>query len=339
MILPKEPVSIGLTPLSPVELTVVDTANAQGHARFVNEPGLAYAIEGFLKSLRAERDLSPATLSAYSSDLDQFAAWAQREGIAELARIDRRTLRGYVAHMSGRGLARRSIARKTSALRSMLRWAQAQGLVDSNPTDELAAPKLDKPLPRVLKSAEAAALCELPPDDDPVGIRDRAVLEVLYGSGLRVSELCGLDLDDLDLAENHVTVMGKGRKERRVPLSDPAARALGSYLEARAEFLKRSGESGGMADRHALLLNLRGTRLGPRSVRRILDKYVRSEGARHVNPHALRHSFATHLLDNGADLRAVQELLGHESLATTQIYTHVSTERLRTVYEQSHPRA
>jgi integrase/recombinase XerC len=306
---------------------------------FVSRPGLVYAIEGFLKGLRAERDLSPATLAAYGSDLDQFATWAREGEITDLASIDRRVLRGYVAHMSGRGLARRSIARKTSALRSMLRWAQSQGLLDANPADELAAPKLDKPLPRVLKEAEAAALCELPPDDDPEGLRDRAVLEVLYGSGLRVSELCGLDVDDLDLAQNHLTVMGKGRKERRVPLSDPAARALDSYLRARPHFLERSAGSEGMGDRHALLLNVRGTRLGPRSVRRILDKYVRSEGARHVNPHALRHSFATHLLDNGADLRAVQELLGHESLATTQIYTHVSTERLRTVYEQSHPRA
>jgi integrase/recombinase XerC len=306
---------------------------------FVSRPGLQYAIEGFLRALRAERDLSPATLAAYGSDLDQFATWAREGEITDLAQIDRRVLRGYVAHMTGRGLARRSIARKTSALRSMLRWAQAQGLLDANPADELAVPKLDKPLPRVLKATEAAALCELPPDDDPAGLRDRAVLEVLYGSGLRVAELCGLDVDDLDLAQNHLTVMGKGRKERRVPLSEPAARALASYLEARPHFLERASGSEGMGDRHALLLNVRGTRLGPRSVRRILDKYVLSEGARHVNPHALRHSFATHLLDNGADLRAVQELLGHESLATTQIYTHVSTERLRTVYEQSHPRA
>ncbi|CAN5590013.1 tyrosine recombinase XerC [soil metagenome] len=297
------------------------------------------AVEGFLQAVRAERDLSVNTQAAYGTDLDQFVVWARRGEIADLLQVDRRVLRRYVAHMSERGLARRSIARKTSALRSMLRWAQLHGLIDTNPADDLAAPKLDKPLPRVLKASEAAWLCELPPDDDPVGIRDRAVLEVLYGSGLRVSELCGLDLDDMDLAENHVTVMGKGRKERRVPLSDPAGRALGSYLDARVSLSERAGETRGMSDRHALFLNVRGTRLGPRSVRRILDRYVDAEGARHVNPHALRHSFATHLLDNGADLRAVQELLGHESLATTQIYTHVSTERLRTVYEQSHPRA
>lgn len=302
-------------------------------------PGLVAAVEGFLRAARAERDLSPNTLAAYGVDLAQFVAWARLHEIADLDRIDRRALRRYVAHMSERGLARRSIARKSSALRSMLRWSQLHGLIETNPATDLAAPKLDKPLPKVLKASEAAWLCELPPDDDPLGIRDRAVLEVLYGSGLRVSELCGLDLDDMDLAENHVTVMGKGRKERRVPLSDPAARALSAYLEARASLSTQAWDRRTMSDRHALFLNVRGTRLGPRSVRRILDRYVDAEGARHVNPHALRHSFATHLLDNGADLRTVQELLGHESLATTQIYTHVSTERLRTVYEQSHPRA
>lgn len=304
----------------------------------VGQTRLEGAAEGFLKAIGAERDLSTGTQSAYGSDLDQFVEWAKGEQVAHLEEVDRRVLRRYVAHMSDRGLARRSIARKTSALRSMLRWAQLQGLLDTNPADELVVPKLDKPLPRVLKASEAAWLCELPPGDDPTSIRDRAVLEVLYGSGLRVSELCGLDLDDMDLADNHVTVMGKGRKERRVPLSDPAARALVAYVEARP-LLARARRSPTIGNGHALFLSVRGSRLSTRSVRRILDKYVRAEGARHVNPHALRHSFATHLLDNGADLRAVQELLGHESLATTQIYTHVSTERLRTVYEQTHPRA
>jgi tyrosine recombinase XerC len=305
----------------------------------VGQTRLEGAAEGFLKANRAERDLSASTQSAYGGDLDQFIEWARGEQIANLEQVDRRVLRRYVAHMSDRGLARRSISRKTSALRSMLRWAQLHGLLEANPADELVVPKLDKPLPRVLKASEAAWLCELPPGDDPTSVRDRAVLEVLYGSGLRVSELCGLDVDDMDLADNHLTVMGKGRKERRVPLSDPAGRALGSYIEARPLLLARAGQVPTLGSRHALFLSVRGSRLSPRSVRRILDKYVRAEGAQHVNPHALRHSFATHLLDNGADLRTVQELLGHESLATTQIYTHVSTERLRTVYEQTHPRA
>ncbi|MBA3290321.1 MAG: tyrosine recombinase XerC [Actinobacteria bacterium] len=304
----------------------------------IGSTSIERAVLAFLEAGRAERDLAADTLSAYRSDLGQFGAWTRRGGITDLGQIDRRLLRRYVAFLTSRGLARRSIARKTSALRSMLRWAQLHGLVAANAAEDLPAPKLDRPLPRVLKAAEAAALCELPPTDDPVGARDRAVLEVLYGSGLRVSELCGLELDDLDLTDNHVTVLGKGRKERQVPLSDPAARALSAYLPLRRDLLSRSPHDA-IDDRRALWLNTRGTRLGPRSVRRLLDKYVTAQGGLHVNPHALRHSFATHLLDNGADLRAVQELLGHESLSTTQIYTHVSTERLRAVYEQSHPRA
>jgi integrase/recombinase XerC len=302
----------------------------------VAHTSIEQAVDGFLLAIRAERDLSPNTLAAYASDLEQFVRWAKRGEVRKLERIDRRLLRRYVASMTQRGLARRSIARKTSTLRSMLGWAQSHGHIESNPAADLPAMKLSQPLPRVLKASEAAALCELPPDDEPVGLRDRAVLEVLYGSGLRVSELCGLDLDDLDLTSNQITVLGKGRKQRLVPLSDPAGRALKQYLTARLALLERNPHG---TDRHAVFLNTRGARLGPRSVRRLLDRYVDAEGAPHVNPHALRHSFATHLLDNGADLRAVQELLGHESLSTTQIYTHVSTERLRTVYEQSHPRA
>ncbi|MGH2733976.1 MAG: tyrosine recombinase XerC [Actinomycetota bacterium] len=294
-------------------------------------------IEGFLRAARAERDLSPHTLAAYSSDLGQFAEWAGRGRVELLADIDRRLLRRFVASLGQRGLARRSIARKVSALRSMLAWAAKHRLMEASPARDLVTPKLDKPLPRVLKASEAGALCELPPGDDAFGLRDRAVLEVLYGSGLRVSELCGLDLDDLDLVAGAVRVMGKGRKERRVPLSDPACEALRAYLGGpRASLLGRSDHP---PDPHALFVNTRAGRLGPRSVRSLLEKYLRAEGAPPVGPHALRHSFATHLLDNGADLRTVQELLGHESLATTQIYTHVSTERLRTVYEQSHPRA
>lgn len=294
------------------------------------------AVEGFLRAARAERDLSPHTLTAYAGDLGQFAEWAARGRVAELADVDRLVLRRFVAYLGQRGLARRSIARKVSALRSMLNWAAGRGFIDSSPARELITPKLDKPLPRALKASEAGALCELPPGDDPEGLRDRAVLEVLYGSGLRVSELCGLDVDDLDLVAGLVRVLGKGRKQRRVPLSEPACEALRAYLGgARASLLARRDQP---AEPHAVFVNARAGRLGPRSVRSLLEKYLRASG-RSASPHDLRHSFATHLLDNGADLRAVQELLGHESLATTQIYTHVSTERLRIVYEQSHPRA
>ncbi|MGH2757814.1 MAG: tyrosine recombinase XerC [Actinomycetota bacterium] len=295
---------------------------------------IAGVAGAFLHAAEAERDLSPHTLAAYRSDLAQFAEWAARSKVTSIDRIDRTLLRRFVAFLSERRFARRSIARKASTLRSMLAWAEARDLLGSNPASDVGVPKLDRPLPRVLKAAEAVHLLGLPPGDDPVGVRDRAILEVLYGSGLRVSELCGLDIDDLDLRSGTLLVTGKGRKQRRLPMSDPARRALRAYIsEARNALLKEHDVGG------ALFLNRRGKRIGPRSVRALITKYLAAEGASPASPHALRHSFATHLLDGGADLRAVQELLGHESLATTQIYTHVSTERLKAVYEKSHPRA
>ena len=305
--------------------------------------------DAFLRSVRAERDLSSHTIAAYRSDLTRFAEWARAQpGRVEVVeQIDRRLLRTYLAYLAqaesspGRRYARRSIARKLSALRSMLEWAEQRGLIAGNPAVGLTPPKLNRPLPKVMRAADVTRLMELPPGDDPEGTRDRAVLELLYGSGLRVAELCGLDLDDVDLATRTVRVTGKGRKERQVPIGGMAARALETYYtSARPELLARSSKSGGSSsDRAAVFLNRRGKRLGPRSVRRVMAKYLRAEGMQELGPHTLRHSFATHLLDNGADLRAVQELLGHENLATTQIYTHVSAERLRAVYEQSHPRA
>ncbi|HEX2057185.1 MAG TPA: tyrosine recombinase XerC [Actinomycetota bacterium] len=298
---------------------------------------IAHATELFLRACRAERDLSPHTLAAYRRDLGQFAEWAARGGVTALEELDRPLLRRFVAFLGARGLARRSIRRKVSALRSLLAWAVTNELIEASPAEDLALPKLDRPLPKALKQSDAAALCDLPPDDDPRGQRDRAALELLYGSGLRVSELCGLDVDDVDLAERRVRVTGKGRKQRRVPISEPARAAIRTYVRDGRPTLVRPDAPAGA--RHALFLNTRGGRLGPRSVRSMLARYLSAKGAAPVGPHALRHSFATHLLDGGADLRAVQELLGHESLATTQIYTHVSTERLKAVYEQSHPRA
>ena len=294
-------------------------------------------VAAFLRAQRAERDLSPHTLDAYARDLAQFGEWANRARVVDLMDVDRRLIRRYVAYLTERRYARRSVARKVSSLRSLLRWAALRGAIPANPAADVAAPKLDKPLPRVLRQKEAEQLCDLPPDDDPAGVRDRAIVEILYGAGLRVGELCGLDLDDIDLRVGALRVTGKGRKQRRVPIGRPAVAALGAYVtSARAWFLERKEIP---PEPHALFLNSRGGRLQARSVRALLDKYTRASGGAPVNPHALRHSFATHLLDNGADLRAVQELLGHESLATTQIYTHVSTERLKAVYEQSHPRA
>jgi integrase/recombinase XerC len=297
----------------------------------------AEAVASWLRAARVERDLSPHTIDAYSRDAKQLVGWLARRGISGLGAVDRRALRRWIAWLAERGYARRSIARKASTARALMVWAAEQGLIVANPALDLAVPKLGRALPRVLKQEEASALCEVPPLDDPRGTRDRAVLELLYGSGLRVSELCGLDVDDVDLDAGTVRVVGKGRKERRVPMTDPSRRAVRLYLESgRSRLLASRLESPSTT---ALLINQRGGRLGPRSVRHLLARYTRADGLRPVPPHALRHSFATHLLDAGADLRSVQELLGHESLATTQIYTHVSTERLKAVYEQSHPRA
>ncbi len=298
---------------------------------------LSEVASSFLRACEAERDLSPHTVAAYRRDLDQFDQWLARGKRSAVGDVDRLLLRRYVAFLDARGLARRSIARKISAIRSMLAWAVVHGLVEANAADDVPVPKLDRTLPKVMRAGDAARLCELPPDDEPAGLRDRAVLELLYGSGLRVAELCSLDVDDVDVSAARVRVMGKGRKQRQVPMSEPACRAVEAYAAgARAELLRPGTPP---AARHALFLNSRGGRLGPRSVRSMLTRYLSAEGAAPVGPHALRHSFATHLLDGGADLRVVQELLGHASLATSQIYTHVSTERLKAVYEQSHPRA
>lgn len=290
-----------------------------------------------MRACEAERDLSPHTLAAYRRDLDQFSEWLGRGGVESVGGIDRLVLRRYVSFLGERKLARRSIARKISAVRSMLAWAVTHELVESNAAEDVPVPKLDRALPKVMRAGDAARLCELPPDDEPAGQRDRAVLELLYGSGLRVAELCSLDVDDVDVAAARLRVTGKGRKQRQVPMTQPACRAVEAYVgDGRRELLRPETPP---EARHALFLNSRGGRLGPRSVRSMLARYLSAEGAAPVGPHALRHSFATHLLDGGADLRVVQELLGHASLATSQIYTHVSTERLKAVYERSHPRA
>lgn len=309
-----------------------DGAGAVSAAARRESGALEKVAASFLSYCTAERNLSPHTIAAYRTDLGRFVEWASRMGIARIDELDRGALRRYVAGLSEQRYARRSIARKTSVVRSMLRWALLHDLIERDPATDLSAPKLDKPLPKVLKARDVARLCELPPSDDPIGVRDRAVLELLYGSGLRVSELSGLDIDELDLRAAAVTVMGKGRKERRLPLSPPSVQGLRTYLrEARPQLATETSPP-------AVFLNTRGGRMSPRSVRAMLERYMEADGAP-VGPHALRHSFATHLLDGGADLRVVQELLGHEDLATTQIYTHVSAERMKTVYERSHPRA
>lgn len=286
-----------------------------------------WRLDDFTGSLTA---LSERTVTAYRADVGLFAEWVARLRIDEPSAVTRTVVRRYIANLSTRQYAQRSIARKVAALRRYFGWAGDRGLIAADPTLGVQVSAGPGRLPRVLDRRELEGLLEPPDDPDEAPwrrARDDAVLEVLYGSGLRVSELCSLDVDSLDLATAVVRVWGKGSKERRVPLGEPAVDALAQWLTLRPEVLP-AGEA-------ALFGNERGRRLAPRDVRRILDR--RSPSPTH--PHALRHTFATHLLDGGADLRAVQELLGHSDVSTTQRYTHVSRERLASAYRQAHPRA
>ena len=267
-----------------------------------------------------------ATRRAYVSDITLFAEWMSRSGVEGPAGIDRLQLRRYLAYLGTRQLARASIARKAAALRCYFSWQVRQGHLDSDPARSLRAPSGGGRLPRVLSSGEVTSLLDVP-TGTLVDRRDVAVLELLYAAGLRVSELCGLDRGDIDLRGRTVTVLGKGSKQRRVPIHNAAVDALAAWFDGGRDDMDGPSE--------AAFVNRRGARLGPRDVRRILDR----RSASPTHPHALRHTYATHLLDGGADLRVVQELLGHASLATTQVYTHVSKERLRAVYGDTHPRA
>jgi site-specific recombinase XerD len=271
-------------------------------------------------------------VAAYRSDLAAFVEWADRGGLTGPGAVDRLLLRRYLAYLATRGYGRRTIARRAAALRRYFRWLRRTDVLADDPSRGLSAPKGDGRLPHVLRGAELEVLLEgpSPAGDEPVDLRDRAVLELLYGSGLRVSELCGLGPGDVDLRSQQLVAWGKGSKQRQVPISEPSAYAVAAWIE-RGRAHMATTESPG----DALFLNRRGRRLSPRDVRRILDRRAASP----THPHALRHTYATHLLDGGADLRAVQELLGHADLATTQLYTHVSKERLRAVYEATHPRA
>lgn len=298
------------------------------------EPSAAWDLGGFERAFGGR---SVATRRAYRSDLVAFAEWASRGGVDGPDGVNRILLRRYLAFLATRQYARASVARKAAALRSYFSWCRRRGLIGSDPARGLSAPKANGRLPKVLSHRELDGLLD---GSDPgaggdaragaTDLRDRAVLELLYAAGLRVAELCDLDRGGLDLSARIVTVVGKGNKERQVPIHDRAADALGAWMQRGWAELARSH-----SPIEAVFLNRAGNRLGPRDVRRIIDR--RSPVPTH--PHALRHSFATHLLDGGADLRVVQELLGHSSLQTTQVYTHVSKERLVSVYRGTHPRA
>lgn len=293
-------------------------------------------IEGFVRHLVLERRLSPHTAAGYRADLVGLAVFLGRAG-AGLEGATYPLLRRWLAHLATRGYARTSIARKAASVRSFYRFLWRRGVVPANPAALLSTPRLPSRLPAVLRNSDAAALVEAPRDDDAYGVRDRAVLELLYGTGLRVSELCGLDVQDVDLERRRVRVLGKGGKEREVPIGDLAAEAVEAYLVRGRPAIAPEREAGGPS---ALFFNRRRRRLGPRDVRGMVDAYLREAlPGRRASPHTLRHSFATHLLEGGADIRAVQELLGHASLANTQRYTHVSRGRLFDAYRSSHPRA
>ena len=293
---------------------------------------MGWEVEVFTTSLTSS---APATVVAYRGDLAAFVAWASRAGVEGPEGVDRLVLRRYLAFLATRRYARRTVARKASSLRRYFAWAARTGRLPADPAAGLSAPSGGGRLPRVLRADELTHLLDEPPaaiDADPpaVRLRDDAVLELLYGSGLRVAELCGLRPGDLDLERRLVTVWGKGSKQRQVPVSRPAAEAVAGWLD-----VGRAALADERTPPDALFVNRLGRRLGPRDVRRILDRRAVAP----THPHALRHTYATHLLDGGADLRAVQELLGHADLSTTQHYTHVSKERLRSVHEATHPRA
>ncbi|WP_119698450.1 tyrosine recombinase XerC [Microbacterium halotolerans] len=299
---------------------------------------ISRAAEAFVSHLERVRRLSPATVRAYRSDL---ADLTDAIGDIDVAAVDLEHLRDWLWRATKRGDARSTLARRTSSARSFFSWAGDEGLAPTDPSLRLVTPKRGRTLPQVatadaLRETLDALASTAVSDGDPVALRDHAALELLYGAGIRVSELCGLDIGDVDLDRGTARVLGKGAKERVVPFGAPASRAVAAYLtRARPALRARSDR-----ETTALLLGARGGRLGPRAVYDVVARTIGpSVGSGAVGPHALRHSAATHLLDGGADLRAVQELLGHASLGTTQIYTHVSSERLKATYRLAHPRA
>jgi integrase/recombinase XerC len=296
-------------------------------------------VTNYLAHLEKERDVSPHTVKAYSRDLEAFTDFCDRHyGNWNWETIDRLGLRGFLGELQRRGLAKRSVARALSAVRSLYRFLQEHHGVANAIARAAKVPKLDKRLPTYLDRQQTEALFQWAESraggDELAPTRDLAVLELFYSTGIRLSELSGMNLEDLDLLSDQVKVRGKGRKERIVPVGARAVLALRRYLNLREALLPRV-----QGDRRAVFLSRRGKRLAPRSIQRVVHRMFDAMGGDGLRVHSLRHTFATHMLDAGADLRAVQELLGHASLSTTQVYTHTSVERLKKVYNQAHPRA
>ncbi|MCX6360954.1 MAG: tyrosine recombinase XerC [Armatimonadetes bacterium] len=295
--------------------------------------GLDDVIDRYLQSLRSVRRSSEHTVTAYGADLAAFAQFAEEGGACAAEQVTLALVRSYLARMTEADYAPATVARRLSALRSLYRWARRQGLLNADPTRSLRSPRQRRRLPGALRPAEVEALMAAP-GPTPAGLRDRAILELLYGSGLRASELVALDVGDVDRAAREVRVrMGKGGKQRIALFGEPAADALDRYLhEGRRHLVREPGP--------ALFLNKLGARLSDRGVRRLFDRYAAAAGERlKATPHTLRHTFATHLLANGADLRSVQQLLGHAGIGTTQIYTHLTVDHLRAEHDRAHPLA
>jgi tyrosine recombinase XerC len=285
-------------------------------------------VDRFLRYLSAERNASEYTCRDYALDLKQFFDFLGHHRLSEITALD---IRRFVATLSTKSLARRSIARKLSCIRSFFRYLCREGTLEHNPAKAVPTPRLERRLPSFLDEAQVTRLLETPPTATWQGLRDRAWLETLYSTGMRVSELIGLNMDDLDEISGTVRVRGKGKKERLCPIGSAALKAIRAYLARRPKKLHVP---------YAVFVSQKLTRLTVRHADRLIARYVRLAGLpATISPHSLRHSFATHLLDRGADLRSVQELLGHASLSTTQIYTHVTPQRLKKVYDQAHPRA
>jgi len=310
-------------------------------------------IDKFINYLKIEKNASGHTVLNYSVDLKDFASFL---GSSSAESVSYLFLRKYLAHMKEKNYSKRTVARKLASLRSFFKFLYREGYIKTNPSSGILTPKLDKKLPIFLDQDEVSKLIEAPDEKDLSGLRDRALMETLYSTGIRVSELVGMNLSEIDFISGVIKVFGKGRKERLAPIGDKALRAIRNYLDKRGIgklndtfdgpastgplSITPSKRSASRGDKKAVFLNKNGGRLTDRSVRRIIEKYIKRVSLREgVSPHTLRHSFATHLLNRGADLRSVQELLGHMNLSTTQIYTHVTTQRLKEVYDKAHPRA
>lgn len=297
-------------------------------------------IESFLEYLKLERNCSTHTVNAYRRDLGEFRAYLRQgrgEARIEPAEIDHITIRDFLGTLHQKGNQKTSVARKLAAVRSFFRFLHREAVIEKNPARLVQTPRLPKRNPRYLSLQEVETILDLPDTASEAGVRDRSMLELLYGTGMRIGELVGLNIEDISLKQGLLKVRGKGRKERLIPFGSAAAESIQSYLPVRTRVLKRTRRTD---EPNALFLNLRGTRLTARSVQRLLNGYIQKSALfLNVHPHLFRHSFATHLLNRGADLRAIQELLGHESLSTTQRYTHVEMEDLLRTYRSAHPRA